>query len=176
MDQDNSMRNMAALWVKSQSIVSAYISSNVFDSHGAEDIIQETAKAVAEKFHTFDTSRPFTPWVLAIARNQLLNYYRGQSRNKFVLNEQALMSCCTAFERVESELEDRRNALKICIEQIVGKSASVLHMRYEEEMPIKDIATNLGIASSTVSVMLFRVRSTLERCIRKQLALGVEAK
>ncbi len=174
MDQDNSMQKMATLWVRSQSIVSAYVTSNVFDSHSAEDIIQETAKAVAEKFHTFDTSRPFTPWVLAIARNQLLNYYRGQSRSKFVLNEQALLSCSEAFERVETELEDRRNALKICIEKIVGKSANVLHMRYEQEMSVKEIASNLGIAASTVSVMLFRVRSTLERCIRKQLALGVE--
>ena len=62
------MSEMAALWVQSQSIVSAYITANVIDLHHAEDLIQDVAKAVAEKFDAFDRSRPFTPWVLGIAR------------------------------------------------------------------------------------------------------------
>ena len=167
---DSALREMAAFWVRSQAVVSAYITANVIDLHHAEDLIQETAKAVAEGFTAFDKTRPFTPWVLAIARNQILKYYRTRSRDRLVLSETALMSYSGAFERIEHEAEDRRQALRICLERIRGRSRRVLQMRYETDLKAKEIGDQLGIAASTVSVMLFRVRAILERCIRRQLA------
>jgi RNA polymerase sigma-70 factor, ECF subfamily len=167
---DSVLREMAALWVRSQAIVSAYITANVIDLHHAEDLIQETAKAVAESFSSYDNSRPFTPWVLAIARNQILKYYRTRSRDRIVLSESALVSIGGALERIEYEAEDRRQALRICLERIRGRSRKVLEMRYESDMKTKEIGDSLGIAASTVSVMLFRIRAILEKCIRLQLA------
>jgi len=167
------LREMATHWVRSQAVVSAYITANVIDLHHAEDLIQETAKAVAESFSGYDKTRPFTPWVLAIARNQLLKYYRTRSRDRMVLSETALTSVGGALERIEHEAEDRRQALRICLERIRGRSRRVLEMRYEEDMKTREIGDRLGIAASTVSVMLFRIRAILEKCIRRQLAKGV---
>jgi DNA-directed RNA polymerase specialized sigma24 family protein len=45
-----------------------------------------------------------------------------------------------------------------------------LEMRYEADLKAKEIGDQLGIAASTVSVMLFRIRAILEKCIRRQLA------
>ena len=106
----SSMSEMAGLWVQSQSIVSAYVTANVIDLHHAEDLIQEVAKAVAEKFDTFDRSRPFTPWVLGIARNRLLKYYRTRARDRLVLSEPVLARFGDAMYRIEEEAEDRRHA------------------------------------------------------------------
>lgn len=166
------MRDMASHWVKSQAIVSAFITSNVIDIHHAEDLIQETAKAVAEKFSGYDNSRPFTPWVMAIARNQILKYYRKQSRDRHVLSEAALDSIASAFERNEEDSEDRRRALRECLSRIKGKSREALQMRYGEGKGLKDIGNIFGVTPSTVSVMLFRVRETLEKCINSYLAQG----
>ena len=167
---DSALREMAALWVRSQAVVSAYITANVIDLHHAEDLIQETAKGVAESFSTYDNTRPFTPWVLAIARNHILKYYRSRSRDRLVLSETALMSYGGALERMEHESEDRRQALRICLERIRGRSRQVLELRYEADLKAKEIGDRLGIAASTVSVMLFRIRAILEKCIRRQLA------
>ena len=166
------MQEMASHWVKSQAVVSAFVTSNVFDLHHAEDLIQETAKAVAEKYHSFDPTRPFTPWVLAIARNQILKYYRTRSRDRLVLSEAALKSYSTALERIEGESEERRQALRRCLDLVKGKSRQVLQKRYEENMKLGEIGDSLGITASTVSVMLFRVRAALERCIRSHFATG----
>lgn len=166
---DSALREMASLWVRSQAIVSAYITANVIDLHHAEDLIQETAKGVAEGFSNYDNSRPFTPWVLAIARNQILKYYRTRSRDRMVLSENALTTIGGALERIEHEAEDRRQALRLCLERIRGRSRKLLEMRYESDMKAKDIAAQLGITPSTVSVMLFRIRAILEKCIRLQL-------
>lgn len=163
---------MASLWVQSQSIVSAYITANVIDLHHAEDLLQEVAKAVAEKFDTFDRSRPFTPWVLGIARNRLLKYYRSRARDRLVLSEPALARYGDAMQRIEPEAEERRHALRECLKQVTGRSREALDLRYGADLKVREIGQRLGVSASTVSVMLYRVRRVLDECIRRTLSRG----
>ena len=48
------MRDLARLWVQSQPAISAYIAASVYDIHHAEDLVQEVAQVVAEKFADYD--------------------------------------------------------------------------------------------------------------------------
>ena len=102
------MRELARLWVQSQSAISAYLTANVIDVHHAEDLVQEVAQVVAEKIGEYDRERPFTSWALGIARHRLLKYYRSRARDRLVLSETALSRLGDALERVEHEAEDRR--------------------------------------------------------------------
>jgi len=165
-----SMRELARLWVRSQSAISAYLTANVIDVHHAEDLVQEVAQVVAEKFAEYDRERSFTSWALGIARNRLLKYYRSRARDRLVLSEIALAKLGSAFERVEHEAEDRRAALRACLERIQGRRRQVLEMRYGENAKVADIATHFGMSPDGVSVMLHRIRAVLYRCIRHRLA------
>jgi RNA polymerase sigma-70 factor (ECF subfamily) len=165
-----SMRELARLWVQSQSAISAYITANVIDVHHADDLVQEVAQVVAEKFNEYDRARSFTSWALGIARNRLLKYYRSRARDRLVLSEAALARLGEAMERVEHEAEDRRAALRRCLEQITGRRREVLDMRYGQNSKITEIAARFGMSPSGVSVMLYRVRAVLYRCVRGQLA------
>jgi len=165
-----SMRELARLWVQSQSVISAYLTANVIDVHHAEDLVQEVAQVAAEKFAEYDRGRSFTSWALGIARNRLLKYYRSRSRDRLVLSEAALSKLGEALERVEHEAEDRRIALRTCLERVEGRRRKALELRYGENMKVADIAANLGMSADGVSVMLHRIRTILYECIRKQLA------
>lgn len=165
-----SMRELARLWVQSQSAISAYITANVIDVHHADDLVQEVAQVVAEKFSEYDRARSFTSWALGIARNRLLKYYRSRARDRLVLSEAALARLGEAMERVEHEAEDRRAALRYCLERISGRRREVLDMRYGQNSKITEIAARFGMSPSGVSVMLYRVRAVLFRCVRGQLA------
>jgi RNA polymerase sigma-70 factor, ECF subfamily len=164
------MRELARLWMQSQSAISAYLTANVIDAHHAEDLVQEVAQVVAEKFAEYDRSRSFTSWTLGIARNRLLKYYRTRSRDRLVLSEAALLQLASALERVEYESEDRRIALRKCLERVEGRRRRVLEMRYGANARVGEIAQELGMSTDGVSVMLHRIRSVLFDCIRKQLA------
>ena len=166
----NSVRELARLWVQSQPAISAYISANVIDAHHAEDLVQEVAQVVAEKFATFDPNRSFLSWALGIARNRLLKYYRTRARDRLVLSEAALERIGEALERVEHEAEDRRTALRHCLQQITGRRREVLEMRYGQNIRVTEIADQCGMSASAVSVMLYRVRAALYDCVRGQLA------
>jgi RNA polymerase sigma-70 factor (ECF subfamily) len=165
-----SMRELARLWVQSQQVISAYLTANVIDVHHAEDLVQEVAQVVAEKFAEYDRGRSFTSWALGIARNRLLKYYRSRARDRLVLSEMALSKLSEALERVEHEAEDRRMALRICLDRVTGRRRRVLELRYGENAKVAEIAEQLGMSPDGVSVMLHRIRTILFDCIRKQLA------
>ena len=95
-----SMRELAGLWVQSQSVISAYITANVFDLHHAEDLVQEVAKIVAENFASYDRRHSFVSWALGIARNRILKYYRTRARDRLVLSENALSAWVTCWNKL----------------------------------------------------------------------------
>lgn len=164
------MRDLARLWVQSQAAISAYVTANVIDMHHAEDLVQEVAQIVAEKFGEYDRARSFTSWALGIARNRLLKYYRTRSRDRLVLSEAALIQLADALERVEDEAEERRMALRSCLEQIEGRRRTVLEMRYGENIKVAAIAEQLNMSADGVSVMLHRIRAALFDCIQRQMS------
>ena len=163
------MRDLARLWVQSQPAISAYLMASVYDVHHAEDLVQEVAQVVAEKFADYDRNLSFTSWALGIARNRLLKYYRSRARDRLVLSEPALQRLGESLERVEHEAEDRRAALKTCLERITGRRREVLEMRYSANARVADIARHFGMSPDGVSVMLHRIRAVLFGCIEQQL-------
>jgi RNA polymerase sigma-70 factor (ECF subfamily) len=163
------MRELAGLWVQSQSVISAYITANVVDAHHVEDLVQEVAQICAERFASFDRQRSFVAWSLGIARHRLMKYYRTRHRDRLVLSEPALVRLEAALERVQPEAEERREALKACLGRIHGRRREVLDMRYGQNAKVGDVADKFGMSASAVSVMLHRVRAALFACVQQTL-------
>jgi RNA polymerase sigma-70 factor (ECF subfamily) len=167
VDQVAAMRELAGLWVQSQSVVSAYITANVVDAHHVEDLVQEVAQICAERFATFDRQRSFVAWALGIARHRLMKYYRTRSRDRLVLSEPALERLEAALERLQPEAEERREALKHCLERVHGRRREVLDMRYGQNAKVGEVAERFGMSATAVSVMLHRVRAALYACVQQ---------
>jgi RNA polymerase sigma-70 factor (ECF subfamily) len=166
------MEELARLWVRAQPVVSAYVAANVADAHHADDLVQEVAQVVAQRFAEYDAARPFTPWVLGIARNRVLKYYRARSRDRLVLSEAALERLADSIAKTDVNAEDRREALRVCLDGVKGKQRQLIESRYREGHAVADIATRMGTSASSVSVMLFRARRALLECIQARLAAG----
>ena len=117
------MRELAGLWVQSQSVISAYITANVFDLHHAEDLVQEVAQVVAENFANYDRRHSFVSWALGIARNRVLKYYRTAIPRSNRAERKRLIRLGDALEQIESESEDRREALRLCLQRLPAAAA-----------------------------------------------------
>ena len=171
-DQQNTalMRELTGYWVQSQSVISAYITANVFDLHHAEDIVQEVGQIVAEKFATFDRNQSFVSWALGIARNRVLKYYRSRARDRVVLSEEALLRLGEVLEEVGAESEERREALRQCLKEVTGRRREVLELRYRQNTKVTEIAEKFDMSTSAVSVMLHRIRAALHDCVERQLS------
>ncbi|MDQ3333124.1 MAG: hypothetical protein M3552_21165, partial [Planctomycetota bacterium] len=69
-------RELSIMWTSAHPIVSAYIRASIRDFHRAEDLLQDTAANVAEKYCEYDRTRPFLPWALGFAHNNVLHHLR----------------------------------------------------------------------------------------------------
>ena len=117
MSQENS-EQLARLWTEAQPIVAAFILSAIPDFHQAEDVLQQVAVILVREFEEFDTSRPFLPWALGIARNLALKSRRDVARrSKYVISEAVLDQIETAFHEGEDSLIAVRKWLRHCLEK-----------------------------------------------------------
>src|SRR2546430_14260919 len=53
-----------------------FLRRRITDPHELEDVCQETLVAVHPSRHTYDPSRPFGPWLFAIARHVAVDHFR----------------------------------------------------------------------------------------------------
>jgi len=164
-------RQLSVLWTKAHPIVAAFFRANVRDYHQADDLLQETAAAAAEKFTTYDPTRPFAAWALGIARNKLLEYWRRRASDPLVFDEATMQHIATLYADMEPELNVMQSALESCLAQVHGRPRRLLEMRYVRDLTPTMIANLTGSTANGVAVMLHRVRVALRACVERQLAL-----
>jgi RNA polymerase sigma-70 factor (ECF subfamily) len=56
--------------------LTSFLRRRVADPHELEDVYQEVFMAIFEARHTYESGRPFEPWLFAIARNIAVDFSR----------------------------------------------------------------------------------------------------
>ncbi len=165
----NQWMPLARLWEQSRNSVFAHLLAGVADFHKAEDLLQDVAVSAAENFHKYDHDRPFRSWVLGIARNHLLMYYRRHKSDRLVFGETVMAQIADGLEAVAVS-DGRREALRACLQSLDEDQRRLVDMRYSAGMTIADIATQLQRTQVSLKTALHRLRVKLEACIRRRLA------
>src|ERR1041384_3034412 len=70
-----------------QSMLYSSITALLGGVEGAQDILQETNVVLLKKAADYDSARPFLPWAIAFAKNQVLAWRKRQSRDRLVLHD-----------------------------------------------------------------------------------------
>lgn len=134
-----------------------YVRMMVKDNDVADDLTQEVfikvVKVLDEGRYT-DKGR-FLPWMLRIAHNRVLDYFRAQKQAK-TLNETSagfdiLGSKNFAEPSIEDSiiLEQRAEEVRALIEELPDEQREVVKMRYYEGLSFKDIAEHTGVSINT---------------------------
>jgi len=169
---DPSTRQAFALWTQAQPAVSAFVYTLIGDRALRDEILQDVAVAVLESFGSYDPSRPFLPWVLGIARNEVANARRRRGRLPVALSDAAEASLAAAVSEVEEGERDRLALLDRCLERVRGRPREVCDLRYRGGASVETIASTLGMQPNTVAKTLQRVRDELRACVEERMASG----
>src|SRR5262245_41505990 len=105
------------LLLQHQSALLRYILPLVGNLEDAQDMLQETATALWQKFGQYDPGRPFLPWARQFARNQVLMLHRKRRRYTF-LTEELIETLIDRQTEQEQLVQQRRDALQVCIEKL----------------------------------------------------------
>jgi RNA polymerase sigma-70 factor, ECF subfamily len=157
-----------------QSRVYAYIRSLVRDFDDADDLFQQTAVILWNKFDTYDRDRSFFSWACGIARFEVSNYIRSRSRQKLYFTDDLSMLLMDAHDDFRpDEMEDRRDALSQCIQKLRDRDRELVRECYTSEQAVNDVANRRGRSSHSVYNSLRRIRRSLHECIERTLAIEI---
>ncbi len=152
----------------------AYIGSLVREPAEREDVFQNVAVVLWEKFEEYNGNKgAFGAWARGIATRKVLQERRKNARFPLALPPEAIERVLEAFERTEAssgEAVRRERALAECLKALPDKSRQLMEWRYEDGVRGAKLARRMKRSVDAVYQMLSRVRTQLGGCIRGKLA------
>ncbi len=151
----------------------AYLLGVVRDHAVAEDLLQEVFLALTRACAKGEDITDLPAWCRGVGRNLALKGWRSQRRAPVLVDSALLARLDQAFaERdADDELDRRRAALAACRERLPAHAEELLRKRYGDDLPVADIASDLGRTPAAVMMALSRLRRDLAECVAKRLRL-----
>lgn len=133
-----------------------------------EDLAQETFIRVLRHLDQFEVAPSAAPWIMTIARNLLIDQWRGQGRRNAAPPP-------PAPDRT-SESPEHRVVAKMTLEEALSmlgpEDRLLIELRLFRELPAQEVAKILEITENNVNVRLFRVLQRLRANQRKEECRG----
>lgn len=151
--------------------VLAYIAALVPRMHDAEDILQESAKVMWEKFDTFkgQTDSEFCAWAFQIAKFKVLESRRRSARRPMTFNDEVIRELAAQATDVAMELEQQERALAHCMEKLSEPDRTLLRSRFGPDGSLNSTAAKLKCSTVTARKRLREALAHLLRCVRHRL-------
>lgn len=162
-------RQLAVHWARTEPIVRIYIRSAIGQHNLIDDIVQEVATIVTEKFETYDPEFEFSRWAIGIAKNRIAKSIRSKVRDRHIFSSEMISELADVVSEVRPEADARKAALKLCLDALKGRSRRIIEMRYQWGRQVQKISEELGMSRIAVSAVLLRSRKALGDCIEARL-------
>lgn len=132
----------------------------------AEDLVQETLLAVHARRATYDTERPFTVWLHAVARYKLIDYFRQHKMRAAV----PIDDVDGLFAEDVSEAAMARHDVDRLLETIPPRARALIRSVKLDGHSIAETAAVTGMSESAVKVGIHRGVKALAMRMRGQVA------
>lgn len=147
-----------------------YISLFVSRRDDVEEVLQQTAIMLWEKFAEYDPQREFLPWAIRFAYFEILNFRKQIARRRFQHSEETLLALAETRDDLAEELNRRRLALKHCLTKLNAHDRSLLERRYSDSSSVKSLAEETGRTVKALYRRLDRLRQLIYECVDSRIA------
>jgi RNA polymerase sigma-70 factor (ECF subfamily) len=136
------------------------------DEAVAEDLFQQTWLQVAERVGRYDRSRPFAPWLFAVARNLALDHLRR--RRPESLEEQPepeAPATPDADPFAHAVARQQGSRLADAVAGLAPLDREVLSLRFEDDLALPELAERLAVPLPTAKARLYRALARLRETL-----------
>jgi RNA polymerase sigma-70 factor (ECF subfamily) len=133
-----------------------------------EEVLQQTFVTAFQRIDAFAGRGTFLAWLKAIARNHLVDHWRGRRRDAELSDD---LPARTVAEVGIADLEAEETALARarrladCLDKLPERSRRLVERRHLEQRPLNELARQFQQSMASLSVALHRIRQALRRCI-----------
>jgi RNA polymerase sigma-70 factor (ECF subfamily) len=158
------------LFTKWQRRLFLFILAQVPNLVDAEEVLQETNLVIWRKSHTFRPGTNFYGWCCRIAVLEVLKHRERHRRSAVPMSDSFLEIIAREAEDNVEVLEQRRQALLLCLNRLAPADRELIRLRYAPNETGKSLARKLGRPQNSVYQSLSRIRRALLECVNRRLA------
>ncbi len=147
----------------------AYLLMMVHNHTDAEDLLQETASILWERFDEYDRSKSFAAWAVGIARNKALDFLKTKRTSRAFFEDEFYEDISRIAELESENAEQRLKALRGCIKKMPPPHQKLIHLRFEKGVTVKKISHMSEYSVDAIYKRLSRIYSALRQCIHRTL-------
>ncbi len=163
-DQKAQTRLINLFWVD----VFSFVLKKVNDENDADEITVNVFSKVLSKLDLYDPNFQFKTWILTIAQNTIIDFWRKRSRENEDATED-LHDVRNQFAKSPEELliseEDQQKIQKI-VESMDNNYQEIIRLRFFEEKSIKEISEELNLSVSNTKVRIMRAKKVLAELLK----------
>ena len=164
-DPAAAQQRFLSLFLRSEREVFRYVAALVPNVADAEDIVQQTALVLWEKFDAYDPGQPFTPWACRFALNKTKQWLERRQRWRALLEKGLAEELARRREEMQPELDARLRHLEGCLGKLPAEQLTLIEGYYYRREEIETLATKSGRTVAATYKVLQRVRLALQHCI-----------
>ncbi len=136
------------------------------DPCDADDAVQDVLLTIHAIRHTYDPSRPFGPWLLAIAHRRIVDRLRrrGRTRSREWTMEPRHETFPAPPTNIDEAGSDGR-ALRAAVESLPPAQRQAIKLLKLQEMSLKEAAAMSGTSIASLKVAAHRALKNLRRIL-----------
>ncbi len=168
-DSNPAQQRFLSLFLRSEREIFRYVAVLVPNVTDAEDIVQQTAMALWEKFDAYDPDQPFTPWACRFALNKARQWIERRQRWQALLDQGLAEELMQRRQELLPEFEMRLKHLEGCLWKLPQEQRSLVEGYYYERTSIEALAQRSGRSEAATYKMLQRIRHALQVCVEARI-------
>ena len=179
---DGNNRAFDELLKRNQSKLFSYIQFVVRDNDIADDLFQDTFVKIIMKLQCgkYTDSGKFSSWILRIAHNVIMDYYRQQKSLKIANQDDNDMSKIGNEEVLESFIENdiindqTMNDVRKMMNLLPPPQREVVYMRFYQNLSFKEIADMTDVSINTsLGRMRYAILNMLRMARENNIMLSI---
>jgi RNA polymerase sigma-70 factor (ECF subfamily) len=164
-DPNTAQQRFLSLFLRSEREIFRYVAAFVPNVADAEDIVQQTALALWEKFDAYDPAQPFTPWACRFALNKTRQWIERRSRWQALLEGGLAEELERRREALRPDIEARLRHLEGCLGKLPVDQRALVEGYYYRRDTIGKLAESSNRTEAATYKVLQRIRQALQTCI-----------
>lgn len=165
-NDDSRQELFLRLFTAHEPALRAFVRSLVPMVADANDVMQEVAVVLWQKFGEYESSEDFRRWAFGVARFKVLAWQRDRMRDRHVFGVDLTELLATEAEIEAGRLERQREALGLCLDKLPPDQRQLLDKAYTPCSRIDELAHGTGQTAMAIYKRLHRIRLTLVECTR----------
>jgi len=164
-DQKSQTQLINLFWVD----VFSFVMKKVQDTNVADEITVNVFSKVLSKLELYDSEFQFKTWILTIAQNTVIDYWRKRSRDNEE-PEESIEDIKNQFAKSPEELlisEEEQQKIRNIVASMDATYQEIIRLRFFEELSIKEIAETLHLSVANTKVRIMRAKKLLAQLLKE---------